>query len=417
MRATYRVPYSLRVYRGWLIVLVVFLSSALSIGPAYAFGLFIEPLQSSFGWQRTAIGASLSFAAVGSLTSPLVGRLMDRYGARPIMTMSLVIMGTSFLLRPAMSELWHWYLLSFFQYLAFAGSTGLPAGRLVAIWFHRTRDRVMGLALMGNNFGGLTVPLITGFLLATGNWQAAFVVLAALVFLVAALVLVVVRDRPDDSLGQPDEQAAALRPSGPVLSGWTVGRALRSRKFYLISLATMLASFTYSAVLPQIGDHLASEGMSPAVVPFAISLLAGFGMAGKVSFGYLSERFTARRAMMLSLGGQIVFIFMIVGLASPPAVWVSVALFGFFMGGYGTLITLIVQENFGVRHFGIISGLVGMASIVPFFAGPLVAGASFDLTESYGPAFIAVTGLFAAAFALLTQVSQPDPEFRTVSAR
>ena len=188
MRATYRVPYAFRVYRGWLIVLVVFLSSALSVGPAYAFGLFIEPLQDSFGWQRTAIGASLSFAAVGSVTSPLVGRLMDRYGARPIMTTSLVIMGTSFLLRPAMSELWHWYVLSFFPVPSLRGSTGLPAGRLVAIWFQRKRDRVMGLALMGNNFGGLTVPLITGFLLATGNWQAAFVVLAALVYLVAAPV-------------------------------------------------------------------------------------------------------------------------------------------------------------------------------------------------------------------------------------
>ena len=408
---------TLRVYRGWVIVLVVFLSSALSVGPAYAFGLFIEPLQDSFGWQRTAIGASLSFAAVGSVTSPLVGRLMDRYGARPIMTMSLLIMGTSFLMRPAMSELWHWYVLSFFQYLAFAGSTGLPAGRLVAIWFQRKRDRVMGLALMGNNFGGLTVPLITGFLLATGNWQAAFVVLAALVYLVAALVLVTVRDRPNHDLGQPAEQAEARESSGPVLSGWTVGRALRSRKFYLIALATMLASFTYSAVLPQIGDHLATEGMSAAVVPFAISLLAAFGMMGKLFFGFFSERFTARRAMMLSLGGQTVFVFMMVGLASPPAVWVSVALFGFFMGGYGTLLTLIVQENFGVRHFGSISGLVAMASVVPFFVGPLVAGASFDLTDGYGPAFIAVTGLFAIAIAVLTQVSQPDPEFRTAFAR
>ena len=58
-------------YRGWLVVGAVFLSSALNVGPIYAFGLFIDPVQASFGWQRTAISASLSFAAVGSMASPL----------------------------------------------------------------------------------------------------------------------------------------------------------------------------------------------------------------------------------------------------------------------------------------------------------------------------------------------------------
>ena len=408
MRAPFSALYGHRAYYGWLVVGVVFLASAISIGPAYAFGLFIEPLENSFGWQRTAISASLSFAAVGSLTSPILGRIMDRYGARPLLTGSLVIMGTSFLLRPLMTELWHWYVLSFFQYLAFSGSTNLPVGRLVGIWFHRSRGRVMGLATMGNNFGGVTLPLMTGFLLASGNWQAAYLLLAGLTFLIAFLSLAVVREYPSQGRHESSE-AGAGQATGPVLAGWTVSQAVRSRSFYALALSFMLGAFTYSAVLPQVADHLTVEGMSRTTVPFAVSLLAALGMVGKVAFGYLSERFTARRMMMVSLSGQIVFIFLMVGFPAPPIAWLAVPLFGLFMGSYGALINLVVQETFGLKYFGTISGMISMTSAVSFFAGPIIAGQSYDLTDSYGPGFIAVAVMFAIAVLSLTQVVASKP--------
>ena len=63
----------------------------------------------------------------------------------------------------------------------------------------------------------------------------------------------------------------------------------------------MLGSFTYSSILSQVSDHLISKGMEQSIVPLAISLLAIFGMMGKLSFGYLSEKFTARRMMIINL--------------------------------------------------------------------------------------------------------------------
>ena len=95
----------------------------------YAFGVFLEPLHAELGWTRTQISASLSFLAVGSLLAPLMGRVIDRHGARPVLVGSLLCMAVSYLLRPLMSELWHWYALSFLQFAAFAGATSLPTGR------------------------------------------------------------------------------------------------------------------------------------------------------------------------------------------------------------------------------------------------------------------------------------------------
>jgi MFS family permease len=407
MRPYFSAFYSGIAYYGWLVVAVVFLSSALAIGPGYAFGLFIEPLEDSFGWHRTAISLSLSFGAVGSLTSPILGRIMDRYGTRPLMAGSLAVMGIGFLLRPLMTELWHWYALSFLQYVAFSGAAGLPVGRLVGVWFRRSRGRVMGVATTGNNFGGLAVPLMTGFLLASCNWQAAYLLLGTLAFLIAFLSVALIREQPPEAArASPD---ASSTPS-PALTGWTVRDAVHSRNFYALAIALTLGSFTYSGVVPQVADHLIVEGMSRTTVPFAISLLAAFGMAGKLSFGYLSERYTARRMMMVSLSGQVVFIALMVAFPTPPLAWMAVPLFGLFMGSYGALINLVIQDSFGLRNFGTISGLIMITSVVSFFAGPILAGRSYDLTGHYGVGFIAVAVMFAVAVVALTRVDAPSDQ-------
>ena len=173
-----------------------------------------------------------------------------------------------------------------------------------------------------------------------------------------------------------------------------------------MTLAMMMASFTYSTVLPHISAHLASNGLENQEVYSAIGILAIFGMIGKLSFGYIAEHITARRTMMLSLGGQIVSILFIVAYPSTPQIWLSAPLFGFFMGGYGTLVPLIVQESFGLRHFGSISGLATMATAFTFFAGPLMAGASFEYTNSYSASFLIVAFLFGTGIILLTQAEQ-----------
>ena len=400
MRAAYSGLQGRLPYYGWLVVGTVFLSSAISIGPGYAFGLFFGPLEETFGWDRTAVNVSLSFVAVGALTAPFLGRFMDRRGARSLMAGSLLIMGLSFLLRPFISQLWHWYALSFFQYVAFSGSTTLPAGRLVSVWFPRMRGRVMGLTTMGNNFGGFVIPLMVGPMLAAGSWKGAFMLLAGLTFVIASLSVVLVREFP--VIGS--SKGTGTAGSAPQLTGQAVGEVIRGPTFYMLGLSLMLGSFTYSAILPQVPDHLITSGMSLETAARAVSLLALFGMAGKMSFGYLSELVTARRMMMVSLTGQAFFIVMMVLFPTPPIAWLAVPLFGLFMGSYGALINLVIQETFGLKHFGSITGLITLTMAVSGLLGPLLAGQSFDRMGGYGPGYIVVAIMFTIGAISLTRV-------------
>lgn len=254
---------------------------------------------------------------------------------------------------------------------------------------------------MGNNFGGAVMPVLAWYLISNADWKAAFVAVGIIGFVLAALAQLIVKEFPDEPTSDPEAD------SQQAFTGFTVHEALRSQTFYLVTAALMLGSFTYSSLLPWVSTHLATEGMDDTLVPRALAGLAVMGMLGKVSFGYMAEKITARYAMMASLGGQIVFIVLMVTYPLPPAAWIIVPLFGFCMGGFGVLVTLIVQQHFGIKAFGSISGMTAMAAFLPSTVGPLIAGASADLADSYAPSFLITAALFAVGALVLTQVGKP----------
>ena len=373
----------------------------------YAFGLFILPIEEDFGWTRTEISASLSFAAIGGLTAPLLGRAMDRFGARPVLVLSLAVFGASFCLRPLMTELWHWYALSFLQFATFSGMTVLPAGRLIATWFPRTRGRMTGIAAAGNNVGGLVIPLAVAALLAAMSWSGASLAIGIATIAIAAAAMLVIRESPSPSApGHPTsshEQAATASVNTEELRN-----IVRSRTFCAVLAAITLGTFTYSAILPHALAHMVNRGMADATALSALGTIAAAGIGGKLLFGWLSDRFTARPVMIGNLVGQAVFAALLAAANSPALLAIAAPLYGLFMGGFGALYILVVQESFDMRHFGSLMGLMNLGTVISFGVGPLIAGVAYDMSGTYTPAFLIVCTLFiAGAAALLVRDETP----------
>ena len=387
--------------RGAFIISVVFSSTAIAVGVSqYAFGLFIVPIEETFGWTRTEISASLSFAAVGGLSAPLLGRAMDRFGARPVLVISLVVFGLSFCLRPLMTELWHWYALSFMQFVTFSGMTVLPAGRLVAAWFPRIRGRMTGIAGTGNNVGGLVMPVFIAALLVAMPWSDASVVIGVASFVIAGAAALVIREAPPAAGVQAHRPLAAderAAPSAPTLHDRDLRETVRTRSFYAVLAAITLGTFTYSAILPHMLAHLVNKGMANAS---ALSALAHARRRRclrqapvRVDVGTL--RRTAHADVESGRAG---------GVHRAPrrrrqhrgARGRQRRCSACSWAGFGALYILVVQESFGMRHYGSVMGLMNLGTVVSFGLGPLVAGASYDISGGYGTAFLIVCGLFVA---------------------
>ena len=379
---------------GWAIVAIVFASMSVAVGTGqYAFGVFVEPLEQEFAWSRAQINASLSFFAIGGLSAPLVGWIMDRVGARPVMAASLVLFGASYLLRPFMSELWHWYALSIMQFAGMPGSAMLPAGKLIGAWFPRTTGRMLGIAMMGANFGGVVMPVFAGVLVSNAGWQGGYSTFGVICIITALAALLFVRDQPR----QPDQFSSLRMGITPAaaIQGTTARGALRSGSFYAVVLGVMAASFTYLAVLTQIIPHLQNEGMTLRMATIFLGFTAGFGMAGKIVFGFMTERFPSRYVLIGGLLAQSLGLVILIALPSTALVWTAAPVYGMALGGTGVVFALLAQETFGLKYFGTIFGLINMATAGAAFLAPIMVGVIFDATGSYNPAFASVIGIFA----------------------
>ena len=394
-----------QIYRGYPIAIVVFLSTGLSVGMTqYAFGEFAGPLKEQFGWSQTQLNLSLAFSFISGLCAPFVGTLSDRIGIRPVMFGSILIIAIGFLMRPFITELWHWYLFSALVYTGFPGATVLPGGKMVGLWFPRTRGRMMGAVMAGNNFGGITMPPLAAAIIVVFNWQTAYVVFGVIMGALAVMALfVIVEDekKVESEMKRTGRGDQAQIARAAAQAGVTLKQALRNRNFWLVTVGLVAATFTYQGVLTQLRQHFEESGFTPAMATTAVSTIAGMGIFSKLAFGRASEKITARIATILSIALQMVGVLIIAQVDASHLLWIGIFVFGLGFGGLGALALLVVQEMFGMKEFGGIMGIMQVGMIASGTGAPMMAGAIHDSSGSFDSAFLIVAAIFVVGIAAL----------------
>ncbi len=389
---------------GWWAIAVCFSTSTALLGfSTYTFSLFGNELAEEFQWSRTQINASLSFSAIGTLFGPFLGGIIDRRGPRVVVGVCVALTALSFLLRPLMSELWHWYALSFLQYAGFS-ATMTPVGRIVGLWFPNRRGMVMGIAMTGNNFGGVVMPGIVGALIAISGWQAGYYLQGGVTALVAIGALIALREPNSKDITNPD---SAGEVDSSRLAGMSMHQAVRSPILYMLLYIFLVGATPFATLLPQLISHFINEGIESSTATTALSLVALGGMGGKIAFGIIGERITARYAMMISFAGLSASLLLSVNPNISGIIWICSPMWGLCMGAFGTLINMIVQDYFGLKSFASIMGVAGYGTALSFAIGPIVTGISMDELGNYDPIFYGTVALLLMGIVALAAMGNP----------
>ena len=392
----------MRVFYGWIVVAVTFVSMGIGVNARTAFSLLFPPGLDEFHWDRGVTAGAFSFGfVVSAIMSPLIGRMMDRAGPRVVMELGTVLMGAGFLLAPLTTEPWHLYLT--IGVLVGGGSVCLGySGQSLFLpnWFVRNRGLAIGLAFSGVGLGSVTLlPWVQWMILGLG-WRDACQALGWLILAVLVPINLLLRKRPEDMGLRPDGDATPLS-SAPALpsniidhewaaTDWSLTLALRTARFWWLALGYFCALYAWYAVQVHQTKFLQEIGFSANRSAWALGLVSLFGVAGQISLGYLSDRIGREWIWAISnLGFVICFLSLLILRHDPSMFWLYVMVMAQGALGYGltSVMGAIVSEIFLGQNFGAIFGTLMLAALAGGAAGPWLTGALHDGLGDYTLAF------------------------------
>jgi sugar phosphate permease len=414
-----------RIFYGYYLVAVTFVFLTLFNGSAVSvFSLFVRPLEDSQGWGRGEVMAGFTFFyLLLGFTSPVVGRFVDRYGARPVIPIGAVTMGLAFLLLSHASELWMFYLGYVIAGIGAAGMGPVPCSAVISNWFRRRRGMTLGLMAAGIGAGGVVMAPFVSFMLARFDWRTAYLSMAILIVaVVVPLSLRLIRTRPAEMGLNPDgDRAPAVRleetaKKNVEVAGLTLRQAARTSAFWLIAVAFSFSNFANMSVFQASSSYLADAGFSIATAATSLGLV-GFGSAtGKILFGWLCDRMPANRVcaigIALQLAGTILLISVHEG-SSTLLVWGYALLLGFGVGAWLPTLSMLSSINFGLLFYGTVFGSLNLMNSTGTATGPLFSGLAFDMTGSYMGAFVACAVLMVIAIPAALMARKPSRPSRS----
>jgi MFS family permease len=204
--------------RGWLLVAALAASETTAYGVlAYAFAVFLVPMQQELGWSRTALTGAYSVAIIVSGVAAIpVGRWLDRHGARALMTAGSAAATLLVLAWALVSDLTVFYAIWVGVGLTMAAVLYEPAFVVIATWFGDAERRraLLTLTVVAGFASAIYVPL-AGWLVQAQGWRDALIVLAALLVPLSVLPNATLRPGGPTTWSGPPTTRPPWRP-GPV---------------------------------------------------------------------------------------------------------------------------------------------------------------------------------------------------------
>jgi MFS family permease len=395
-------------FYGWYIVGVVFFTNFVAIGcTVHALNVMIWPMDRDLGWGRATLSAVISVGPIVSVGLALgIGNYLDRHGARVPMLVGLALLSAGLFAVGQVREPWQYFAVWLpFVTAGTALTAGLVGSVTISNWFVRMRGRAMANATMGQSVAAMLMPAVVVLALGLGSWRYGWLMLSVIPLLLLGPVALFIRRRPEDLGLHPDGEPVAVS----ALSGrlrrddqtWTRHRLLRTRNFWLVVAAYAISGFGTSALAVHVVAHLADSGLGVEGAAVAASAMAVAGLVSRPVWGFCLERLGAKAMSITSFGLHILLLALLLNVRAPLVLPLAIVARGFAQGSILPVQETVWADFFGRPSLGLVRSLAMPFTLIIAAGGPLFAGAVYDRTHSYQPAFVIFIFCFAAAIGLM----------------
>lgn len=389
--------------------------------------ILIVPLEREFGWSRALLSSAVSVNLVlYGLVGPFAAALMERFGIRRTVLVSLALICAGVALTAQMRSSWQLVLSWGILVGLGTGTTAMVLGATVVNrWFFSRRGAVMGVLTASTATGQMLFLPLEAHVVEHHGWRAVTLMVAAVIALLLPLVALLVRDRPAD-VGvlpygaSPETPVLERSRQNPMANALRVLReSSHKADFWLLAGSFFVCGATTNGL---VGTHLVPACMDHGIPEVrAAGLLAVMGifdLIGTTGSGWLSDRYDSRRLL-----------FWYYGLRGLALLWLPQAFDAHVFGlpifavfyGLDWIATVpptvrLTTEAVGVRDAPIAFGWIVASHQIGAGIGALGAGVIRSTMTTYTPAWVAAGAICLLAAVIVLRIGRRAPRLAPAGA-
>ena len=381
--------------RWWIVFASVF-GLLVGNGPVmqFTFGTLLPPITREFGWSRGLVSSAMVVGLwMTGIATPIVGRLVDRFGIRAVALPGIVMFSLA-----TASVAWvpaspvAFTALYALMGLGAAGQTPLIYAKAISARFDHRRGLALGIAMAGVGLGAALVPQFAHELIGIAGWRGAYAGLGVLTFVLAFPAVALFVGRPD-----ADQEVVLQRVSIARLPGLTGLEALRTARFWSLALSFFIVSGTTGGVISHLAPLLMDRGVTPQTATAMVGIAGSALIGGRLLSGFLLDRIHAPYVAAVFFLAPLMGIVVLLWTLRPAGAAIGTVLVGIGIGAEVDLIAFLLSRYLGMRSFGEIYGYFFSIFMLGAGLGPFAMGMSYDRTGSYKLMLVCFAGALALA--------------------
>ena len=407
-------PVALPFYYGWVNVFIAALAMVGTLpGRTQGLGLITEPLLRDLHIDRVHFARMNLWATlIGALFSIGVGRLIDRFGSRIVLTVVTVALAFVVLGMSATSSIAAIAILITLTRGFGQSALSVVSITMVGQWFVRRLNLAMAIYTIALSIGFmLAFPLIGAIVLANGWRTAWWIIGLALLIGLAPLALLLVRRSPEACSIDPDGEATDLNRDSPA--DYTLSEALSTRSFWVFGISSAIYGLIASGIALFNESILAERHFDASTYYHSLVIVALTSLVGNFLGGWIASKGKLNRLLALAM------VLLAGSLTALPHVSTQthVAIYAAVMGLAGGFVIVIFfsywSAAYGRKHLGKIQGAAQALTVIASAVGPLVLAETVSRTGSYASIFYLLTVVVIVLALLAWFVKVPVSERAT----
>ena len=370
-------PYS------WVILFALFFVYLASNGFGFnTLPLWYPSLTAEFNLAKGQISEAPSLMLIlVAFLSPLFGYMLDKWNPKTMMLIGAI--GLSGLLLgfskiSSFGELKVFYVF-YAIFLCFGGI--ITSMYLINKWFDKNRGLAVGIFLNASSLGAVLFNGWAGKLIAKSGWREAEMTMAFVMCVLLIVPWFLIKNRPKTEIfgnGITNNSTQDI----------TLKSAAKTPSFYLLLLITGTLWYCINGLLFNKDTYLDDLHKTVEERGGFASLFFLCGLIGKLFFGFISDKFSKKWIMIVSISNLLIGSWLLKNSLSNPDMvkWVAIV-YGFGYSGAFTMIQVLIADFYMGKNYGAILGIFTMVDTLAGSAGIILVGMNRRFSGTYLHAF------------------------------